>query len=174
MLSWLERGLPPDTDAVDEDGAGAITEFLVASLQPKGAESGSAKAWVDKARRERESQETRRLLYVAATRAREELHLFARPEYKTAEDQSLALIPSTGSLLATAWPGLREAVRDSFDAWCAERSRKFRPRKLKSRRRLIPSQPRQRMCSPCRRRPMHLRRAGNATAPAAEPHTRCC
>jgi len=122
LLSWLERGLAPDVDAVDEDSAGAITEFLVAPLQPKGAESGSAKSLVDKARRDRESQETRRLLYVAATRAREELHLFARPEFKTADDQSLTLVPPTGSLFATAWPGLREEVQRSFEEWCADQS----------------------------------------------------
>jgi len=122
LLSWLERGLAPEADAIDEDSAGAITEFLVAPLQPKGTESGSAKSLVDKARRERESQETRRLLYVAATRAREELHLFARPEFKTADDQTLALVPPTGSLLATAWPGLRREVEHSFEAWCADQS----------------------------------------------------
>ncbi len=122
LLSWLERGLAPDADAVDQESACAITEFLVAPLQPKGAESGSAKFLVDKVRRERESQETRRLLYVAATRAREELHLFARPEFKTADDQSLALVPPAGSLLATAWPGLREEVERSFEEWCADQS----------------------------------------------------
>jgi len=122
LLSWLERGLAPDADAVDENSAGAITEFLVAPLQPKGAESGSAKSLVDKARRERESQETRRLLYVAATRAREELHLFARPEFKTADDQSLALVSPTGSLLATAWPGLRDQIQRSFEDWCLAQS----------------------------------------------------
>ncbi|MFZ0337638.1 MAG: UvrD-helicase domain-containing protein [Terracidiphilus sp.] len=122
LLSWLERGLALDADAVDQESTCAITEFLVAPLQPKGTESGSAKSLVDKARRERESQETRRLLYVAATRAREELHLFARPEFKTADDQSLALVPPAGSLLATAWPGLREEVQRSFDTWCATRS----------------------------------------------------
>jgi ATP-dependent exoDNAse (exonuclease V) beta subunit len=122
LLSWLERALAPEVDAIDEDSAGAITEFLVAPLQPKGAESGPAKSLVDKARRERESQETRRLLYVAATRAREELHLFARPEFKTADDQSLALVPPMGSLLATAWPGLRDQVQRSFEDWCSDQS----------------------------------------------------
>ncbi|MDR3753453.1 MAG: UvrD-helicase domain-containing protein [Terracidiphilus sp.] len=122
LLSWLERGLAPDADDSGDDSAGAITEFLVAPLQPKGAESGLAKSLVDKARRERESQEARRLLYVAATRAREELHLFARPEFKTAEDQSLALVPPTDSLLATAWPGLQNEVHRSFEEWCADQS----------------------------------------------------
>ena len=122
LLSWLERGVAPDADAVDQESACAVTEFLVAPLQPKGTESGSAKSLVNKARRERESQETRRLLYVAATRAREELHLFARSEFKTADDQSLALVPPADGLLATAWPGLREEVQHSFETWCAARS----------------------------------------------------
>ena len=76
LLSWLERGI------ADPDESGDLTEFLVAPLQFKGSDRGKAKQWVDKIRRERESQETRRILYVAATRAREELHLFAQLAYK--------------------------------------------------------------------------------------------
>jgi ATP-dependent exoDNAse (exonuclease V) beta subunit len=117
LLSWLERGLAPDTGVVDQDNAGAITEFLVAPLQPKGEQSGSAKSLVDKARRERESQEMRRLLYVAATRAREELHLFARPEVKSAADGSLTLVEPRESLLETAWPALREEIQCQFENW---------------------------------------------------------
>jgi ATP-dependent exoDNAse (exonuclease V) beta subunit len=122
LFSWLERGLVPDADAIDEDSAGSVTDFLVAPLQAKGAERGSAKSLVDTACRERESQETRRLLYVAATRAREELHLFARPEFKTADDRCVALASPTASLLATAWPGLREEVTRRFETWCADQS----------------------------------------------------
>ncbi len=38
MLSWLERGL------ARPDDSGEITEFLIAPLQPKGADRGTAKA----------------------------------------------------------------------------------------------------------------------------------
>jgi ATP-dependent helicase/nuclease subunit A len=113
LLSWLERGL----EAEDESGDGDITEFLVAPLQPKGAESGKCKSWVDRERRAREAQETRRILYVAATRAREELHLFARPEYKTEQDGSYTLCDPRESLLATAWPALAAEIGRRFDAW---------------------------------------------------------
>ncbi len=82
MLSWLERGL------AEPDESGEITEFLIAPFQRKGNDRGEAKAWVDRVYRERERQETRRILYVAATRAREELHFFARPAYKE-EDRRL-------------------------------------------------------------------------------------
>ena len=111
LLSWLERGL----EAADESGE--ITEFLVAPLQSKGAESGKCKWWVDRVYRAREAQETRRILYVAATRAREELHLFARPEYKSEHDGGYALCEPRDNLLATAWPALEAEVRRRFEQW---------------------------------------------------------
>jgi len=115
MLTWLERGL------AEPDDSGEITEFLVAPFQPKGADRGKAKEWVDRVYRERERQETRRLLYVAATRAREELHLFARPACKE-KDGELTLVEPANSLLATAWPALEEEVRARFDDWKAARA----------------------------------------------------
>jgi ATP-dependent helicase/nuclease subunit A len=111
LLSWLERGI------VEPDASGDLTEFLVAPLQFKGSDRGQAKRWVDGIRRERESQETRRILYVAATRAREELHLFAQPAYKIEEDESRRLLDPRNCLLSTAWPALEEEVRNRFDQW---------------------------------------------------------
>jgi ATP-dependent exoDNAse (exonuclease V) beta subunit len=111
LLSWLERGLDAD------DESGDITEFLVAPLPSKGAESGKCKSWVDRERRARETQEMRRILYVVATRAREELHLFARPEYKTENDGSYTLCDPRDSLLATAWPAVETEIRRRFDNW---------------------------------------------------------
>jgi ATP-dependent exoDNAse (exonuclease V) beta subunit len=111
MLSWLERGL------AQPDDSGEITEFLIAPLQRKGDERGTAKQWVDRVYRDRELQEMRRILYVAATRAREELHFFARPAYKTESDGTLSLPNPTGSLLATAWPAVEEEVRARFEEW---------------------------------------------------------
>jgi len=117
LLSWQERGVTPAGDDGDEEDEGAITEFLVAPVQSKGTERGQAKKWVDSIRRERERQETRRLFYVAATRAREELHLFARPSYKTAQDGVPALVRPLESLLKTAWPALGEEIQRRFAAW---------------------------------------------------------
>ena len=78
LLTWMERGLWQNRS----ESQARVTEFLVAPIQTKGVERGKAKEFVDRAYRERERQEMRRLLYVVATRTREELHLFARPEYK--------------------------------------------------------------------------------------------
>jgi ATP-dependent exoDNAse (exonuclease V) beta subunit len=115
MLSWLERGLPPEASAESYE----ITEFLVAPFPSKGADRGAAKAWVDGMRRERERQEMRRILYVAATRAREELHLFARPEFKTEPDGSLSFVEPRESLLKTAWPAVRDEIQHCFDEFRA-------------------------------------------------------
>jgi ATP-dependent exoDNAse (exonuclease V) beta subunit len=110
MLSWLERGL------AEPDESGEITEFLIAPFQPKSKEKGSAKAWVDRVYLEREAQEMRRILYVAATRAREELHFFAHPACKE-KDGELTLVEPVNSLLATAWPALEKEVRARFEGW---------------------------------------------------------
>jgi ATP-dependent helicase/nuclease subunit A len=118
LLSWLERGLS------EADEPGEATEFLVAPISPKGVDRGSAKAWVDCVRSERETQELRRLLYVAGTRAREELHLFARPEYRQEADGSLSLAAPKPSLLSAAWPALESEVRRQFAEWIANGSAK--------------------------------------------------
>jgi ATP-dependent helicase/nuclease subunit A len=116
MLTWLERGIA----APDESGA--ITEFLIAPVQPKGEDRGEAKKWVDRALRERERQEIRRILYVAATRAREELHLFARPEYKQSSFGEPILRKPRESLLSSAWPALQDEVQRQFETWKRERA----------------------------------------------------
>ncbi len=110
LLSWFERGIAEPIESDD------LTEFLVAPLQFKGADRGKAKQWVDNIRRERELQETRRVLYVAATRAREELHLFAQPTYKS-ENGLLTLVEPRNCLLATAWPALADEIHARFDQW---------------------------------------------------------
>jgi ATP-dependent exoDNAse (exonuclease V) beta subunit len=112
MLTWLERGL------AEPDDSGEITEFLIAPLQRKGEDRGKAKEWVDRVYRERESQEIRRILYVAATRAREQLHFFARPAFRE-KDGELTLVEPAESLLATAWPALEEEIRAQFEEWKA-------------------------------------------------------
>jgi ATP-dependent helicase/nuclease subunit A len=115
LLSWLERGL------AEPDLSGEVTEFLVAPIQTRGAERGSSKQWVDGMYRQRESQEMRRVLYVAATRAREELHFFARLEYKNLAG-SPSLVEPGNCLLATAWPAFKGQVRARFEEWCPTRT----------------------------------------------------
>ena len=112
MFTWLERGL------ADSDG-GDVSEFLIAPIQPKGEDAGHAKRWVDAVKRKRETQEMRRLLYVAATRAREALHLFARPRFSIDKSGEYKLATPAGNLLATAWPAVEAEVTGRFADWLA-------------------------------------------------------
>jgi ATP-dependent helicase/nuclease subunit A len=111
MLTWLERGLEQSRDS------GEVTEFLIAPMQPKGEDRGRAKRWVDAMYRQRERQEIRRILYVAATRAREELHFFARPEYKRTRGGEQTLSRPRESLLSTAWPAVESEIQSQFASW---------------------------------------------------------
>jgi ATP-dependent exoDNAse (exonuclease V) beta subunit len=114
LMSWLERGLADSND--DE----SLTEFLIAPIQTKGASRSATREWVDGIKKEREKLEMRRVLYVVATRAREELHLFARPRFREkmtkAGSLERSLAAPTG-LMATAWPALQETIQRRFEGW---------------------------------------------------------
>ncbi len=74
---------------------------LLAPIQGRGQPSEALTDWLNNLAREREAEERKRLFYVACTRAREELHLFAVVE--TRRSGALAS-PGKGSLLDAAWP----------------------------------------------------------------------
>ncbi|HTX77923.1 MAG TPA: UvrD-helicase domain-containing protein [Terracidiphilus sp.] len=112
MLSWLERGL------AQPDDSGEITEFLIAPFQPKGTDRSEGKRWVDREYRNRERQEMRRIFYVAATRAREELHLFTRVEFNR---NTGAICDPSESLLQVAWPALEQQIRAQYASYQADR-----------------------------------------------------
>jgi ATP-dependent exoDNAse (exonuclease V) beta subunit len=114
MFSWLERGL---VDGGNEEA----TEFLIAPIQTKGGDKGLTKAWVDAVKARRAKDEMRRVLYVAATRAREELHLFSRPRFNVKAATEWSLCTPTG-LLATAWAAFGDEIEARFGSWHARRS----------------------------------------------------
>jgi ATP-dependent exoDNAse (exonuclease V) beta subunit len=90
LLTWSE------IDSGDEEAA----HVVLAPIAGKGEGSKELNAWLNGIHNAREAAERKRLFYVACTRAREELHLFAAPE----ENAKGEVKPAYGSLLATAWP----------------------------------------------------------------------
>src|ERR1700730_9569136 len=74
-----------------------------APIEGKGEESRELNAWLKGMQRARKAAERRRLFYVACTRAREALHLFAAPETKKDGEISRR----AGSLLEAAWPAAK-------------------------------------------------------------------
>ena len=74
--------------------------IVLAPIAERGEGSKELNAWLRGLIKAREAAERKRLFYVACTRAREELHLFASPNMTTKRE----IRPAYGSLLATAWP----------------------------------------------------------------------
>lgn len=82
-------------------------EFLLAPIGESGGEKDPIYAYLASIERRKSEQETARLLYVAATRARRSLHLLAAVETKA--DGSVAK-PKSGSFLKLLW----DAAGDRF------------------------------------------------------------
>jgi ATP-dependent exoDNAse (exonuclease V) beta subunit len=90
LLTWNEI----------DTGHEAAAHIALAPIVGKGEASRELNDWLNSVEKSREAAERKRLFYVACTRAREELHLFAAPEAKSNGEASLA----HGSLLSAAWP----------------------------------------------------------------------
>lgn len=104
LLTWKEIG----------SGDDAAAHIMLAPIVGKGEESRELNDWLNSIEKSRDAAERKRLFYVACTRAREELHLFAAPDAKSDGSPGLA----HGSLLAAAWPAAERhfiAARDASD-----------------------------------------------------------
>jgi len=91
LLSWVELD-----SASQEDEAAHV---LLAPIVGKGEPSAELNKWIASIHSAREAAERKRLFYVACTRAREELHLFAAPALSV----SGTVQRKIGSLLESAW-----------------------------------------------------------------------
>ncbi|MBS1799138.1 MAG: UvrD-helicase domain-containing protein [Acidobacteria bacterium] len=87
-------------------------QVVFAPIVGRGQDSEALNEWLYGIHRRRDAAECRRLFYVACTRAREELHLFATVDRRS--DQSIRPMP--GSLLEAAWPAAEEHFIDSSAA----------------------------------------------------------
>jgi ATP-dependent helicase/nuclease subunit A len=97
LLQWLD--LPRETGGSD---------LLMVAVPPAAAAAATALGhYVTRLQNLRERNETTRLLYVAATRARLQLHLFGQLEDPT--DDKPDPPPRAGTLLQRLWPALHAA-----------------------------------------------------------------
>jgi ATP-dependent helicase/nuclease subunit A len=90
LLNWTEIG------SDDEETA----HVVLAPIAERGEGSKELNAWLKGVVKARDRAEWKRLFYVACTRAREELHLFASPEANAKGEP----VRAYGSLFTTAWP----------------------------------------------------------------------
>ena len=102
LLKWLELD-NPQTEG----------DLLLAPIAGKGTAASELSRWLSTGERRREAAEAQRLFYVACTRAREELHLFATVE--TRADGSLRTPQAAASLLYAAWPAAKPILQTLLD-----------------------------------------------------------
>ena len=79
-------------------------DLLLAPIEEKGGESSPLYDFLSELNKEKEEYETLRLLYVAATRARSQLHLFGHLKPNKEEEWK----PVPNSLLSKLWPHIKE------------------------------------------------------------------
>jgi ATP-dependent helicase/nuclease subunit A len=102
LLRWIEQTRLVGPEEKEE------SSMVVAPIGPNGQQGGIYK-WIGQQEKRRQDEETKRLLYVAATRAREELHLLATASMKTLKDGGFELTyGNKRSLLAVARPAVQE------------------------------------------------------------------
>ncbi len=101
------RGDPDFLQWLEFDHEGHSADFLVAPIQGKGESATRLRQWMGKRQRQREAAEARRLVYVACTRAQEELHLFGTIGRNR---DGTPCLPPAGSLLRAAWPAVCTAL----------------------------------------------------------------
>ena len=102
LLTWSE--LEPSESSGD-----TVAHLMLAPIAAKGENIDSLTRWLNGIHRVREAAERKRLFYVACTRAREELHLFAAPTVSSNGE----IHPRYDSLLEAAWPAAQPHFADS-------------------------------------------------------------
>ncbi|HET7921150.1 MAG TPA: 3'-5' exonuclease, partial [Gammaproteobacteria bacterium] len=91
-------------------------DLLLSPLNARGSDQDPLYELVHALRGEQEAFENQRLMYVAATRARHQLHLFGHTGYSEKDGQRSLRAPAARSLLATLWPALQSDFRAALDA----------------------------------------------------------
>ena len=101
LLTWSELDVPDSSRQPSEPKThDTPAQIMLAPIAAKGEDVDTLTAWLNRLHRAREAAEHKRLFYVACTRTREELHLFAAPNTKSNGEMNLR----PDSLLKAAWP----------------------------------------------------------------------
>ncbi|MDP1559588.1 MAG: UvrD-helicase domain-containing protein [Nitrosomonas sp.] len=106
LLHWLERGR--------ESGG---SDLLLAPISAQGEDKNPMAAYLQRLDKVKGRFEDGRLLYVAATRAKQRLHLLGHVGFQETDDGFQLREPPQDSLLARLWP----VVENDFQSLLAER-----------------------------------------------------
>jgi ATP-dependent exoDNAse (exonuclease V) beta subunit len=110
LLNWLEF------DGASDGGISA--SVVLAPIGQKGADKDRLGRWLTGIRAKREAAENKRVFYVAATRAREELHLFGAAKLNVHGE---FLPPRVNTLLRACWPAAQRHFEEFLQRQTASR-----------------------------------------------------
>jgi ATP-dependent helicase/nuclease subunit A len=102
LFLWMER--PANLDAPNSHSLASSTNLLLAPIEETGAEGDRIYAWIKQLAAEKAGHEDGRLLYVAATRAKQRLHLLGETRLLVEDEAQTARNPDSRCLLAKLWP----------------------------------------------------------------------
>lgn len=102
LLLWAER---PDPNY----RTGSTNQLLLAPIAETGMQPNAIYQYIKELHEEKAYFENGRLLYVAATRAKHQLHLLGHVQF---DEEGIPKVPPRRSLLASLWP----AVKKDFEA----------------------------------------------------------
>jgi ATP-dependent helicase/nuclease subunit A len=106
LFLWMERPANPDPSMPRRPESS--TNLLLAPIEETGTESDPIYAWIKQLAADKSAFEDGRLLYVAATRAKQRLHLLGETRLELKDDAQAARHPGSRSLLAKLWPVVAE------------------------------------------------------------------
>jgi len=109
LFLWMERPAMPDPSIQNRLRSNA--NLLLAPIEATGAERDPIYAWIKKRAAEKAAFEDGRLLYVAATRAKQRLHLLGETRLEDENGVRSARKPDARSLLAKLWPVAADAFQ---------------------------------------------------------------
>ncbi|MBN2242295.1 MAG: UvrD-helicase domain-containing protein [Acidobacteria bacterium] len=106
LMLWLQR------PRLNEE-----TDLLLAPIHATGAEEDKTYMYLKRVDSFKSEHESGRLLYVAATRAKSELHLFGHTGYGLKDDGFELKKPASGSLLRCMWAVAATAFQAALAEW---------------------------------------------------------
>ncbi|GKT12967.1 MAG: ATP-dependent helicase/nuclease subunit A [Thiomicrorhabdus sp.] len=98
LVSWFQFM------AEDEQTGGALEQLVIAPIAQKGQSASRLSQLLKRFEAEKQTYELGRLLYVAATRAKQQLHLFGKVDLKESDDLEREIYPVNNSMLSALWP----------------------------------------------------------------------
>ena len=110
LLLWSENPYPAGGDA------SRISDLLLAPVKASVEDTSPIYDFIRRLEKQKQRYEEGRLLYVAVTRARKQLHLLGSARVKTDDETQSLAPPPDNTLLAQLWPALEQDFQACLDA----------------------------------------------------------